>query len=166
MLAVSFQLIMVKMIGSESSTEQMPIISTRNFCFSFNALGPIWQLSHKIKYCVCTCHPYWRSSKIISLHFMNIRKQRLLILKISSLCLFLPSNRSSLLNVRGQESEWHECIIYEGNIQYNMNLSNVSRKLAYLEGFGPWRSHLRSADFLCFGILLVSSFQLYHLKHE
>lgn len=47
-----------------------------------------------------------------------------------SLSHFSPPNRSSLLNVKEQEFKWLECIIYEGNSQYDMNLSNGLRKLA------------------------------------
>ena len=124
-------------------------------------MEPIWKFSHKIK-CACTCHPNWRSSKIISLHFINIRKQKFLILHIHSLCLCPSSNRSSLPNVRGQESEWHECITCEGNTQYNMNLSKWMEKPSLLRGFGPWCSCLQSADFLWFHVPPGSSFQLYH----
>lgn len=84
--------------------------------------------SHKTKYRVCTCHPIWRSPKVISLHFINIRKQRFWILHICSSCLFAPADRSSLPNVSGQESEWHDCIICEGNAQYNMNLNKWIKK--------------------------------------
>lgn len=83
-----------------------------------------------------------------------------------SLSHFSPPNRSSLLNVKEQESKWLECIIYEGNTQYDMNLSNGLRKLAYRAVLGSWCSCLQSADFLCFGFPPVSSFHLYHLKHE
>ena len=47
-----------------------------------------------------------------------------------SLSHFPPPNRSSLLNVKEQESKWLECIIYEGYAQYEMNLRNGLRKLA------------------------------------
>lgn len=104
----------------------------QNFSFSFNTVGPLYcSGAHVvIKYRVCACHPIWRSSKIISLYFINIRKQRFLILHMHSLCLFPPSDRSSLPNVRGQEYECHECIIYERNTQYNMIHMNGSRNLA------------------------------------
>lgn len=123
MLATSFQITIIKATVPKAAQSQLPIICTQNFCFSFNAMGPIWKFSHKIKYHVCTCHPIWRSSKIISLYFMNIRKQKFLILHIRYLCLFPPSNRSSLSNVRGQESEWPDCVIYKGNVQYSRSLN-------------------------------------------
>lgn len=128
MLARSFHLTNMKGMVSKAAQSQVPIISTRGFCFSFNAVEPIWKFSHKTNYRVCTWHPIWRSSKIISLHFINIRQQKFLILHVHSLCLFPPSNRSSLPNVRGQESEGHACTICEGNTQHNMSTNKWIEK--------------------------------------
>lgn len=136
-MLVNCCLTVMKAMVLEAAQSQAPIMSTWNFCFSFNATGPLWKFSHKIKYHEYTCHPIWRSSKITSLYFINIRKQRFLILHIYSLCLFPPATKSSLPNVRGQESEWHECIIYEGNTQYNMNLSKRIKKLGLVGRLWP-----------------------------